>query len=185
MVKIILILIITYLSSSLVQASTIQANRCSALFMIMTSVQTSNEGLGKYFTQQGGMSGTLTGLYLSKKTGKRVTNGMLSKLKSKEMTKIGNNYPSNLLQIEKEISSCMGWTFAVGKVIQSNKSSMKNNKEVKQVLLSAPRPNNQFKYPFKDYSSIRPFIKVGFDNWVSMGKVTPDVLKDYLKKNKK
>ena len=153
--------------------------------MIMTSVQTTNEGLGKYFTQQGGMSGTLTGLYLGEETKKRVTNGMLSKLKSKEMTMIGNNYPSNLSEIENEISSCMGWTFAVGKVIQSNKSSMKNNKEAKQVLLSAPRPNNQFKYPFKDYSSIRPFIKVGFDNWVSMGKVTPDVLKDYLKKNKK
>ena len=101
---------------------------------------------------------------------------------SKEMTKIGNKYPSNLLQMENEISSCMGWTFAVGKVIQSNRSSMKNNNKAKQVLLSAPKPNKQYKYPFKDYETIRPFIKVGFDSWVSMGKVTPQSLRDNLKK---
>ena len=91
MKKIILILLPLLFSSSLAIADTNQANRCSAIFMIMTSVQKTNEGLGKYFTQQGGMSGTLTGLYLGEETGKRVTNGMLSKLKSKEMTKIGNN----------------------------------------------------------------------------------------------
>ena len=183
--KLILMLLPMLFSSSLVLADTYQANRCSAIFMIMTSVQTTNEGLGKYFAQQGGMSGTLTGLYLGEKTGKRVTNGMLSKLKSKEMTKIGNNYPSNLSEIENEISSCMGWTFAVGKVMQSNRSSMKNNNKAKQVLLSAPRPNKQYKYPFKDYSTIKPFIKVGFDNWVSMGKMTPQSLKDKLRKELK
>jgi len=182
MKKIILILLPLLFSSSLAIADTNQANRCSAIFMIMTSVQTTNEGLGKYFTQQGGMSGTLTGLYLGEETGKRVTNGMLSKLKSKEMTKIGNNYPSNLLQVQNQVSSCMGWTFAVGKVIQSNRSSMKNNNKAKQVLLSAPRPNTQYKYPFKDYGTIKPFIKVGFDNWISMGKMTPQSLKDKLRK---
>ena len=185
MKKLRLILLPILFSSSLAIADTYQANRCSSIFMIMTSVQTTNEGLGKYFTQQGGMSGTLTGLYLGEETGKRVTNGMLSKLKSKEMTKIGNNYPSNLLQMESEVSSCMGWTFAVGKVIQSNRSSMKNNKKAKQVLLSAPRPIKQYKYPFKDYGTIKPFIKVGFDNWVSMGKMTPQLFKDKLRKGLK
>ncbi len=183
--KCILILLSIFITPLSVVADTYQANRCSAIFMIMTSVQTTNEGLGKYFTQQGGMSGTLTGLYLGEQTGKRVTNGMLSKLKSKEMSKIGNNYPSNLSQIENEISSCMGWTFAVGNVIQSNRSSMKNNNKAKQVLLSAPRPNKQYKYPFKDYGTIKPFIKVGFDNWVSMGKMTPQSLKDKLRKELK
>ena len=172
-------------SSSLTIADTYQANRCSAIFMIMTSIQTINEGLGKYFTQQGGMSGTLTGLYLGEQTGKRVTNGMLSKLKSKEMTKIGNNYPLNLSEIENEVSSCVGWTFAVGKVIQSNRSSMNNDNKAKQVLLSAPRPNKQYKYPFKDYGTIKPFIKIGFDNWISMGKMTPQLLKDKLRKGLK
>jgi hypothetical protein len=183
--KLILILVAMLFSPLLAMADTYQANRCSAIFMIMTSVQTANEGLGKYFTQQGGMSGTLTGLYLGEETGKKVTNGMLSKLKSKEMTKIGNNYPSNLSQMENEISSCMGWTFAVGKVIQSSRTSMKNNNKAKQVLLSAPRPNRQYKYPFKDYGTIKSFIKVGFDSWVSMGKLTPQSFKDKLRKGLK
>ena len=183
--KILFVFLLTFLFPCLSKASSYEANRCSAIFMIMTSVQTTNEGLGKYFTQQGRMSGTLTGLYLGEETGKKVTNGMLSKLKSKEMTKIGNKDPSNLLQMENEISSCMGWTFAVGKVIQSNRSSMKNNNKAKQVLLSAPRPNKQYKYPFKDYGTIKPFIKVGFDSWVSMGKLTPQSLKDKLRKGLK
>lgn len=180
--KILLVFLLTFLFSSLSLASSYKANRCSAIFMIMTSVQTTNEGLGKYFTQQGGMSGTLTGLYLGEETGKKVTNGMLSKLKSKEMTKIGNNYPSNLSQMENEISSCMGWTFEIGKFIKANKLlSIQNQKKAFKLLLSAPRPNSMYKYPFKDYGSIKPFIKVGFDNWVSMGKLTPQSLKDKLR----
>ena len=168
-------------NSSFAMGASNKANRCSAIFMIMTSVQKTNEGLGKYFTQQGGMSSMLTGLYLGEESGKRVTNGMLSKLKSEEMTRIGNNYPSNLSIIETEISSCMGWTFSVAKVIKSNKSLMKKNDMAKQVLLSAPRPSESYKYPFKDYETIKPFIKIGFDNWVSMGKITPQTIRNHLK----
>ena len=61
--------------SSISFANTNKANRCSSLFMIMTSIQKTNEGLGKYCTT-GRMTTTLTGLYLGEETGKRVTNGM-------------------------------------------------------------------------------------------------------------
>ena len=175
-------LIFFIMYSSISFANTNKANRCSSLFMIMTSIQKTNEGLGKYFTQQGRMTTTLTGLYLGEETGKRVTNGMLSKLKSNEMIKIGNNYPSNLSKVEEEISSCMGWTFAVGKKIQKNNSLMSKRDSAKKVLLSAPRPNKTYKYPFKDFDSIKSYIKIGFENWLSLGKVTPDTIRKQLKK---
>ena len=162
-----------------------KANYCSSLFMIMTSVQITKKDLGQYFTQQGTLSGILTGLYLGEETGKSVTNGMISKLKSKEMKNIGNTYPKNISQIEGDISSCIGWTYAVNKVIQSKRSFMKNDKKYKQVLLSAPRPNKKYKYPYKDYHSIKPYIKVAFDNWVTMGKTSHDSFKYSLQESLK
>ena len=62
---------------------------------------------------------------------------------------------------------------------------MKNNNKAKQILLSAPSPYTEYKYPFKDYGTIKPFIKVGFDNWISMGKMTPQLFKDKLRKGLK
>ena len=70
-----------------------QANRCSALFMILTSIQKIEAGLGQYFTQLGQLSGMMTSIYLSDATGRVATNGQISDMKLKAMKKIGRNFP--------------------------------------------------------------------------------------------
>ena len=59
---------------------------------------------------------------------------------------------------------------------------MSKRDSAKKVLLSAPRPNKTYKYPFKDFDSIKSYIKIGFENWISLGKVTPDTIRKQLKK---
>jgi len=159
------------------------ANRCSAIFMILTSVQKIEPGLGIYFTQLGRLSSQMVAVYLEDETGKVATNGQLTSKKSAEMDMIGNRYPSNYTKVEQEIKSCIGWAVAVGKVLEKNESQMKKRETAMKVFLSAPKPTSKYAYPFPDFTPIKPLLKAGFEQWVVMGKITPNSIRDALKKS--
>ena len=157
-----------------------QANRCSALFMILTSIQNVESGLGQYFTQLGQLSGMMTSIYYEDDTGKVGTNGQMSDLKSKAMDKIGNDYPANYASLESEIKFCIGWVVSIGGVIQKNQDLMGTEAGAKSVFRKAPKPSSSFAYPFEDFATMRPLLRQAFDEWVAMGMVTPNSVKDAL-----
>ena len=160
-----------------------KANRCSALFMILTSGQKFEPGLGKYFTQLGQLSGMMTSIYYEDSKGKVGTNGQMLVIKSQAMDRIGQSYPANLTNLEREIKSCIGWVVAIGGVIKKNQKLMGTEAGAKSVFKKAPKPSSDFKYPFEDFTSVKPFIAKAFDEWVSMGKVTPNSVREALKKS--
>ena len=151
-----------------------QSNRCSALFMILTSIQNVEAGLGQYFTQLGEFSTIMTAHYYEERTGKIATNGKLSVLKSKAMDNIRKQYLRDYRAIENEIESCIGWAAEVGNFIKQNSYLMKTDKGTKTILKSAPKPSKNFVYPFDDFASIQPFLRKGFDEWINIGSVTPE-----------
>ena len=157
-----------------------QANRCSALFMILTSIQNVEAGLGQYFTQLGQLSGMMTSIYYEDDTGKVGTNGQMSDLKSKAMDKIGKDYPANYARLENEIKSCIGWVVSIGGVIQKNQDLMGTEAGAKLVFRKALKPSSSFAYPFEDFATMRPLLRRAFDEWVAMGMVTPNSIKDAL-----
>jgi len=158
-----------------------QANRCSALFMILTSIQNVEAGLGQYFTQLGQLSGMMTSIYYGDDTGKVGTNGQMSDLKSKAMDKIGKDYPANYASLENEIKSCMGWVVSIGGVIQKNQDLMGTEAGAKSVFRKAPKPSSGFAYPFEDFATMRPLLRRAFDEWLAMGMVTPNSLRETIK----
>ena len=157
-----------------------QANRCSALFMILTSIQNVEAGLGQYFTQLGQLSGMMTSIYYEDDTGKVGTNGQMSDLKSKAMDKIGKDYPANYASLENEIKSCIGWVVSIGGVIQKNQDFMGTEAGAKSVFRKAPKPSSSFAYPFEDFTAMRPLLRRAFDEWVTMGMVTPSSVREHL-----
>ncbi len=148
--------------------------------MILTSIQKIEAGLGQYFTQLGQLSGMMTSIYLADATGRVATNGQISDMKSEAMKKIGRNFPANYASLEKEIKSCMGWVVAVGGVIQKNQSAMGTDSGAKKVLRTAPKPSLGFAYPFEDFDAMRPIFRKAFDEWVAMGMITPNSIKEAL-----
>lgn len=173
--------IISFPLASQASDSQRQANRCSALFMILTSIQNTEPGLSQYFTQLGHLSGMMTSIYYEEKTGKVGTNGQMSDLKSKAMEKIGKDYPENYIRLENEIKSCIGWVVSIGGVVQENQELMRTEAGAKSVLKKAPKPSDKFVYPFEDFSKMQPLVRLAFDEWVAMGKVTPNSIRDALK----
>lgn len=158
-----------------------QANRCAALFMILTSIQNVEPGIGQYFTKLGHLSGMMTSIYYEGNSGKVGTNGQMSDLKSNAMDKIGKGYPANYPKLESEIKSCIGWIVAVGKVMQQNQNLMNTNEGAKEVFRKAPKPTSDYEYPFEDFASMKPVIQRALGEWVSAGMVTPNSVKEALK----
>ncbi len=156
------------------------ANKCSALFFIMTSIQKEEPALGEYFTKQGQMSQMLTGLYWSEETSETITNGMVSDIKSEEIKNYGKRYPSEKGIIQKELENCMGWTYQIGLIVEDNPSVLSDEKKLKKLLLNSPRPNEFYEYPFEDKSWLNEIIIGSFDTWIINGSITPNSMKDLL-----
>jgi hypothetical protein len=180
--RFVLILYLLIFTTNSVNASSLESARCSAIFYIMTAVGHVEPNLGKYFTQQGGLSSMMTGIYLGDETNKPVTNGDVNALKSEQIIWIGNQYPSKKTFIQNKIKSCMGWNMAVGKLYQSNKKLIKQKTKFKALLLSGPSPTKTYKYPFNDFSTVRGYIDVAFNKWIENGKNTPNTIKKLLNK---
>ena len=180
--RFVFILYLFFFYTNSVNASSIESARCSAIFYIMTAVGSVEPNLGKYFTQQGGFSSMMTGLYLSDETNKPATNGDVNSLKSKQIIWIGNHYPSKKTFIQNKIKSCMGWNLAVGKLYQSNKNLVKQKGKFNALLLSGPSPTKIYKYPFNDFSTVREYIDVAFKKWIENGRNTPNRIKGLLNK---
>lgn len=180
--RFIFILFLFFFSVNSVNASSIEAARCSAIFYIMTAVGVVEPNLGKYFTQQGGFSSMMTGLYLSNENNKPASNGDVNALKSKQIIWIGNHYPDKKTFLHNKIKSCMGWNAAVGKLYQSNKDLIKQQAKLKSLLLSGPSPTKIYKYPFNDFSTVRGYLDVAFKKWIENGKNTPNRIKELLNK---
>lgn len=174
------LIVFTLPSWSQNSSSANEANKCSSLFMILTSVQNTNPQLGNYFTNQGQLAAMLTSLYWGEETSQTITNGMISDIKSEEMEIYGQRYPQEKLSIINELENCMGWTFQIGQIIQSNPSAASDNNLMKELLLNSPKPNQLFDYPFEDKSWLNEFLDVAFLSWIEMGKVTPNSVKDLL-----
>ena len=101
--RFVLILYLLIFTTNSVNASSLESARCSAIFYIMTAVGHVEPNLGKYFTQQGGLSSMMTGIYLGDETNKPVTNGDVNALKSEQIIWIGNQYPSKKTFIQNKI----------------------------------------------------------------------------------
>ena len=160
-----------------------EANKCSSLFMILTSIQNEEPALGEYYTNLGQLASILTGLYWGEETSQTITNGMISDIKSEEMEIYGQRYPLEKQTILSELENCMGWTFQIGQIIQSNPSAASDNNLMKELLLSSPKPNQPFDYPFEDKSWLNEFLDEAFLSWIEMGKVTPNSMKELLNVN--
>ena len=65
------------------------ASECGATFFIMTTIESENPKLGKYFTQLGKLADLATGLYLAEESSAKVTNGLISGKKAEHIRRVG------------------------------------------------------------------------------------------------
>ena len=94
------------------------ASECSAIFFIMTSIESEIPKLGKHFTGLGNLADLATTIYMMEGSSSRITRGMVSKKKSAEIRRVGE---LNNRKFQTMLESCMGWANALSKKISKTK----------------------------------------------------------------
>lgn len=146
-----------------------EAAKCAATFRVLTSLQIQNEQLGKYFTQLGLFSADLMGLYSESLRNSTMTNGEISELATEYQLQL-DSQSSDGSSFLPYVQSCMGWLHEVGIIINEAGS---NNANVREILISAPKPSLNYEYPHPDWIAMEELFFQSYQIWVEMDKITP------------
>ena len=174
----IFVLCVIFLSSATLAHSAQKsqaASECSAIFFIMTSIESDIPKLGKHFTGLGNLADLATTVYMMEGSSSKVTRGMVSRKKSAEIRRVGELSNRKFQTI---LESCMGWVNALGKKISKgnkSKSAMKN------AIVRGPSPTVNYDYPYPDGSWIESAVKKSIRLWKLNGRITPDKVREALK----
>ena len=141
----------------------------------MTTIESENPKLGKYFTQLGKLADLATGLYLAEESSAKVTNGLISGKKAEHIRRVGE---LEQRKIESVLESCMGWANAMSKKISKHN---KTKSALKSAISRGPSPTSSFEYPFPNKSWLPDTVKRSFQLWKLSGRITPDSLREALK----
>ena len=152
------------------------ASECSAVFFIMTSIEQEEPKLGKHFTKLGQLASAATSIFMGAESNSRVTRGDVSRKKSAQIRRVGEL--SNR-QFSALLETCLGWVSALGKKISQ---SGRSKSDLKNAILHGPSPSISYDYPYPDSSWVAMAVKKSLRLWKLNGRITPDTLRDLLKK---
>lgn len=150
---------------------------CAAQMFVMTAVGKSVEGLDKYFENQAGFTIMMTSLYMEKKLGQKITNGMVLEIREQQLRNLQSNDISTLTL--NSISNCLGWSASLARIMRDNQDISKQR--LKSLILEGPKPNSRHDYPFNDRDQLSGWISLAKTNWRMNGYMTPGKLRDRLK----
>ena len=154
---------------------------CGAIFMILTSGEKHNQGLGKHFTILSNIFSDISNYYFYAVHSEGRTRGQAGEVKSREMEKIGEDYDRFFTKkkVKKLIKKCIGWSVNILEVLK-NKRSEKLKNELK--VIDLPSPSHSKDYPEASYKQLSKYISQSFKNWENMGRITPNAAKNSLRK---
>ena len=159
---------------------TSNAARCSSFYLIATSAFGSNKAAAKSLM---GIQRLFDGLYSAKeraRTQQRVTNGMISKVKSNAALKLGTAYDRNPNTVYSLEMSCDLWR---QKIVEALQTAKRRGVDVRSAFLSLT--NIPSAPPSSDprWSRSKVFVDNALSAWTKLGRVTPYQFKLKLKKD--
>ena len=156
------------------------AARCSSFYLIATSAFGSNKAAAKSLM---GIQRLFDGLYSAKeraRTRQRVTNGMISKVKSNAALKLGREYDRDPTTIYSLEMSCDLWR---QKIVGALQTAEKRGVDVPSSILSVtnipPAPSSSD----PRWSRSKAFVDNALSAWTKLGRITPYQFKLKLKKD--
>ena len=152
------------------------ASECAATFFIMTSIGVDIPKLGTHFSKLGQLASAATSIHMTSETGAKVSRGSESRKKSAQIRRVGELRDPQVVSI---LESCMGWIEALKKKMKKGERS---KLDFKKVILHGPSPSKTYSYPYPDNSWVAGTVKKSLRHWKLNGRITPDDLRDLLKK---
>ena len=156
------------------------AARCSSFYLIATSAFGSNKAAAKSLM---GIQRLFDGLYSAKeraRTRQRVTNGMISKVKSNGALKLGREYDRNPMTIYSLEMSCDLWR---QKIVGALQTAEKRGVDVPSSILSVTNIPPAPSLSDPRWSRSKAFVDNALSAWTNLGRITPYQFKLKLKKD--
>jgi TPR repeat protein len=153
------------------------AARCSSFYLIATSAFGSNKAAAKSLM---GIQRLFDGLYSAKERGRtrqRVTNGMISKVKSNTALKLGRAYDRNPMTIYSLEMSCDLWRQKIVQVLQTAK---RRGVDAHSTFLTMDDIPSSPASSDPRWSRSKVFVDNALSAWTNLGRVTPYQMKQEL-----
>ena len=155
------------------------AIKCAAIYMIATSITANNKVAAKAFAD---LQKTFVGVYSAiKGQGRRLTNGEISKAKSKAMRSLGRGYDRNPRSLHKLEMRCNAWRALISKAF----SGMSRNTGKRAIMRAfrniSPMPEVSPRDPRWPHS--KKLVDMSIAVWTKAGRMTPQAFKDSLRKS--
>ena len=168
-------------TSSYASKSTItgDAINCAALFYILTSNTMDKPKLAAEMTNATIKMGAIYAVYEKNTTGKRITNGDVSRLRDIKAKELGAIYDNNITDIFNQTSYCVHWNDSISAYTN------KNGENLDILKIPALTKNINTKLT----SEAKKNITASFDTWAKWGKPSQEDIKnqvqEFVDKNKK
>jgi hypothetical protein len=162
------------------QAIAGDAIRCAGLFQILTSVSASEPDFGKVMTVFAGAMTDIYAVYTKERTGTTVTNGEASRARSEAMRNLALQYDRNPQEAEAIFLQCFAWREDIARHFLAHQDKLKS--DAKRVYLSMPRMPVSPPADIAFRQEIAQVVKIGFEEWASLGRITPDVAHESLRR---
>jgi len=153
------------------------AARCSSFYLIATSAFGSNKAAAKSLM---GIQRLFDGLYSAKeraRTRQRVTNGMISKVKSNGALKLGREYDRNPMTIYSLEMSCDLWR---QKIVEALQTAKRRGVDARSAFLSMDDIPSSPASSDPRWSRSKVFVDNALSAWTNLGRVTPYQMKQEL-----
>jgi len=155
------------------------AARCSSFYLIATSAFGSNKAAAESLM---GIQRLFDGLYSAKERGRtrqRVTNGMISKVKSNAALKLGRAYDRNPNTVYSLEMSCDLWR---QKIVEELQTAERRGVDVPSSFLSVTDIPSAPPSSDPRWSRSKALVDNALSAWTNLGRITPYQMKQKLMK---
>jgi hypothetical protein len=160
------------------------AIKCAAVYMIASAMTENNKKAAKHLAAIQQYFQWVYGAIERKRIRRPITNGMISRAKSSYQVRLGKQYDRNPNQVYTLEMQCNAWRALMASALSKIDSSS-SQKFVERAFRNVPgMPSAPFRSDPR-WSRSKVLIDASFKKWTEMGRITPQSVRDKLRRSSK
>ena len=157
---------------------------CAAVYMIASAITENNKKAANSFAAIQTYFQWVYGAIESKRIGRPITNGMISRAKSSYQVQLGKQYDRNPNQVYTLEMRCNAWRELIASAL-SKLNSGSSRVVVERAFRNVPGIPSAPSRSDPRWSRSKALVDAAFEKWTEMGRITPQSLRDKLRRSSK
>ena len=167
-----------------INAKAESAIECAAMYLIASAITENNKNAAKSFASVQTYFQWIYGAIESKRIGRPITNGMISRAKSFYQVQLGKQYDRNPNQVYTLEMRCNSWRELIS-VALSKLNSGSSQDVAERAFRNVPGMPSAPSRSDPRWFRSKALIDASFKKWTEMGRITPQSVRDKLRRSSK